>query len=157
MKQSTSQQTQHSQYAQCYHPIPTKEYALVCLLCLALKQKLFAWVEIIRGPLNSVSLEIICLKLHSLIGVEPCFIVVWSSAVTICTTCCLPAQCIYILYGSDNRSRWPRRLRGVYAAALMLGLRVRIPKGAWMCVVQGWSLVQESGYFHVTSAVRSLL
>jgi hypothetical protein len=66
------------------------------------------------------------------------------------TTCCLPAQCIYILYGSDNRTRWPRRLRGVYAAARMPGLRVRISKGAWMCVVQvassatGRSLVQES-------------
>jgi len=46
-----------------------------------------------------------------------------------CTTCCLPAQCIYILYYSDIRSRWPRRLRGLYAAARMLGLRVRIPKG----------------------------
>ena len=32
------------------------------------------------------------------------------------------------------RSQWPRGLRRGSAAARLLGLRVRIPPGAWMCV-----------------------
>ena len=31
-----------------------------------------------------------------------------------------------------RRSRWPRGLRRWSAAALLLGLRVRIPSGTWM-------------------------
>ena len=53
------------------------------------------------------------------------------------------------------RCRWPHGLRRGSAAARLLGLRVRIPLGAWMCVVSvvcyqvevaasGWSLVQRS-------------
>jgi len=48
-----------------------------------------------------------------------------------------------------NRSRWPGGLRRRSAAALMLGLRVRIPPGAWMsvccecCVLSGKDLCDE--------------
>jgi len=36
---------------------------------------------------------------------------------------------------SVGRSRWPRDIRRGYAAARLLGLRVRIPPGAWMSLV----------------------
>ena len=55
------------------------------------------------------------------------------------------------------RSRWPRGLRRGSAAARLLGMRVRIPPGAWMSVVSvvccqvevpatGRSLVQRESY-----------
>jgi len=71
MTQSTFQQRQHTQYAQHYHPVPSGVFVV-----FGFKTEVIWCVEIIRGPLNSVRLEIICLKLCSLIGVEPCFIVV---------------------------------------------------------------------------------
>ena len=39
----------------------------------------------------------------------------------------------YVVY-SVGRSRWPRGIRRRSAAARLLGLRVRIPPGAWMSV-----------------------
>jgi hypothetical protein len=58
---------------------------------------------------------------------------------------------------STRQSKWPRGLRRGSAAASLLGLRVRIPPGAWMSVcceycvygevevsASGWSLVQRS-------------
>ena len=57
-------------------------------------------------------------------------------------------------YTLNCRSQWPRDLRRRSAAARLLGLRVRIPPGAWMSVscecyevelsASGWSLVQRS-------------
>jgi len=47
------------------------------------------------------------------------------------------------------RSQWPRRLRRSFAVARLLGLRVRIPPGAWMsvccdcCVLSGRGLCVE--------------
>ena len=41
------------------------------------------------------------------------------------------------------RSQWPSGLRRRSAAARLLGLRVRIPPGAWMCVVHFVSERQE--------------
>ena len=35
---------------------------------------------------------------------------------------------------SDSRSQWPRGLRRGSTAARLLGLRIRIPPGAWMSV-----------------------
>jgi hypothetical protein len=50
------------------------------------------------------------------------------------------------LYTYIRRFQWLRRLRGGFAAACLLGLRVRIPPGAWMsvscecCVLSGRGL-----------------
>ena len=56
-------------------------------------------------------------------------------------------DCTYFLYVTNNRrSRWPRGLRRESVAARLLGLRVRIPSGAWMsvccecCVLSGRGL-----------------
>jgi len=40
----------------------------------------------------------------------------------------------FVCYEADGRSRWPRRLRLGHTSARLLGLRVRIPPGAWMSV-----------------------
>jgi hypothetical protein len=41
---------------------------------------------------------------------------------------------IFTKYYLDGRSQWPRGLSPRYAAERLLGLRVRIPPGAWMFV-----------------------
>ena len=50
-----------------------------------------------------------------------------------CCTRYLLSNVIHPLNQSRQRPRWPRGLRRGYAAARLLGLRVRIPPGAWMC------------------------
>jgi hypothetical protein len=53
-------------------------------------------------------------------------------------------SCFRFREKSDNRSQWPRGLRGESAAARLLGLWVRISLGIWMsvmsCVVRWRSL-----------------
>ena len=63
-------------------------------------------------------------------------------------------QLLFLIYG---RSQWPRGLRRVSAATHLLGLWVRIPPGAWICLSvvsvvccqvevfeSGWSLIQRN-------------
>ena len=64
--------------------------------------------------------------------------------------------CFNIMQYGKSRSQCPRGLRHGSAAARLLGLRVRIPPGAWIsgccelcvlsgrCLCVGWSIVQRS-------------
>jgi hypothetical protein len=48
--------------------------------------------------------------------------------------------CVAVIPAVYSRSQWTRRLRRGSAAAHLLGLRVRFPPGAWLCVVRQRSL-----------------
>jgi hypothetical protein len=48
-------------------------------------------------------------------------------------SCCFLVNLVTLLV-STRRSQWPRGLWGGSAAACLVGLRVRIPPGAWLCV-----------------------
>ena len=45
-----------------------------------------------------------------------------------------------------SRSQWPRGLRSGYAAARVLGLWVRIPPGAWWCVLCECCVLLDRGH-----------
>jgi hypothetical protein len=47
---------------------------------------------------------------------------------------CLGRDSVLLVNSASRRSRWPRGLKRGAAAARLLGLRVRIPPGAWMFV-----------------------
>jgi hypothetical protein len=52
---------------------------------------------------------------------------------------------LHIIPSKDNRSEWQRGLRRGSAAVRLLGLRVRIPLGAWISVCYECCVLSGSG------------